>query len=457
MNILYIHTHDTGRYVSPYGHKMPTPNLQKFAEGGTLFRQAFTTAPTCSPSRAAMMTGRSAHQSGMLGLAHRGFALSDPARHLPAFLRRHGYDAFLCGIEHEFGSATGTLHQAYTEMISANFSGHFQWDQDNANNVAKFLLSRNKSDAPFFLSFGLFSTHREFVDADPAEFDPDYIMPPSPIPDTPGTRQDMANYAATVKITDDCVGKVLDALRASHCADDTIVVFSTDHGLPLPGMKCSLTDAGTGISLIMDWPGNPAKGKVMDAMVSHLDLFPTFCALAGIAPPDDLQGKSLLPLMNGETDTLHDEIFGEVTFHAAYEPKRSIRTNRYKLIKLFDDDSRRPVANCDNSPARRLLLEAGWQNRLRPRVRVYDLILDPNEQDNLAGRLEFSEVQDDLEIRLHDWMMRTEDPLLHGRVPRPQGSIVCTRDALDTDAPLEPADDPGDFSSALVEAADFHH
>lgn len=437
MNILYIHTHDTGRYISPYGYQAPTPHLQRFAEEGTLFRQAFTTAPTCSPSRAAMMTGRSAHQSGMLGLAHRGFVLDDPSRHLPAFLRRHGYETHLCGIQHEFHSAPEQIDEVYTHMLTAESKGHFQWDRDNATNVADFLGERKKGDAPFFLSFGMFSTHREFVEADPAEFDPDHVQVPPPIPDTPDTRKDMADYAATVKISDDCVGRVLDALHASAIADETVVVFSTDHGLPLPGMKCNLTDAGTGISLIIDWPENPAKGKAVDAMVSHLDLFPTFCELAGLTPPDDLQGKSLRPLLAGETDILHDELFGEVTFHAAYEPMRCIRTERYKLIKLFDDDLRRPLSNCDDSPARRLFIEAGWPERPRSQIRLHDLVLDPNERDNLAGHAEYAEIQADLEARLQAWMERTEDPLLRGEVPRPTGATISTREALDPKGPLE--------------------
>lgn len=437
MNILYIHTHDTGRYISAYGYELPTPNLQQFAEEGTLFRQAFTTAPTCSPSRAAMMTGRSAHQSGMLGLAHRGFKLNDPSRHLPAFLRRNGYETLLAGIEHEFNGTPEWRDDVYSSTLHAERRGPFEWDEDNADNVADFLRKRKKDDAPFFLSFGMFSTHRVFVDADPQEFDPDFMQVPEPIPDTPGTRKDMADYAATVKISDDSFGKVIKALRESDVADNTIVVFSTDHGLPLPGMKCNLTDAGMGISLIIDYPGNPAKGKAIDAMVTHMDLFPTFCELSGLEAPEDLQGKSLLPLFNGETAKLHDEIYGEVTFHAAYEPMRCIRTDRYKLIRIFDEDLRRPASNCDDSPARHLFIEAGWLKRLRPEIRLHDLVLDPNEQDNLAGNADYADVQADLEKRLHDWMVRTEDPLLNGEIPRPVGSTISTREALDTQSPLE--------------------
>src|ERR1044071_886775 len=90
-NILYIHSHDSGRYLQPYGYAVPTPNLQKFASEGVLFRRAFSAAPTCSPSRASLLTGQCPHQNGMLGLAHRGFSMADYSRHMLHTLRKAGY------------------------------------------------------------------------------------------------------------------------------------------------------------------------------------------------------------------------------------------------------------------------------------------------------------------------------------------------------------------------------
>ena len=99
-NILYIHSHDTGRYVQPYGHAISTPNIQRLAEQGILFRKAFCVAPTCSPSRAGLLTGQYAHCSGMLGLAHRGFSLNDYNQHIIHTLRKAGYYSVLIGEEH---------------------------------------------------------------------------------------------------------------------------------------------------------------------------------------------------------------------------------------------------------------------------------------------------------------------------------------------------------------------
>src|SRR3954452_13442592 len=99
-NILYLHSHDTGRSIQPYGAPIATPQLQQLAEQGVLFRQAFSASPTCSPSRAALLTGQSSHSSGMLGLAHRGFALHDPRQHLAHTLRAAGYRTVLTGVQH---------------------------------------------------------------------------------------------------------------------------------------------------------------------------------------------------------------------------------------------------------------------------------------------------------------------------------------------------------------------
>src|SRR5690242_16661150 len=99
-NILYIHSHDTGRYIQPYGHAVPTPHLQRLAEQGVLFRKAFSAAPTCSPSRAALLTGQAPHSSGTMGLAHLGFALYDYRQHILHTLRQAGYQSVLVGMQH---------------------------------------------------------------------------------------------------------------------------------------------------------------------------------------------------------------------------------------------------------------------------------------------------------------------------------------------------------------------
>lgn len=114
-NVLLLHTHDTGRCIQPYGYAVETPHLAAFARQGALFRQAFDCGPTCSPARAALLTGQVPHECGMLGLAHRGFGLNDPGKHLANYLRGNGYRTVLAGIQHETNDKPATL--GYEENI----------------------------------------------------------------------------------------------------------------------------------------------------------------------------------------------------------------------------------------------------------------------------------------------------------------------------------------------------
>src|SRR6185436_8657349 len=143
---------------------------------------------------------------------------------------------------------------------------------------------------------------------------------------------------------------------------------------------------GLGVLLIMRGPGGFHGGRVSDALVSQIDLFPTICDMAGVATPEWARGRSLLPLVRREVDEVNDAVFGEITFHAAYEPQRAIRTRRYKYIRRFDNGHPGPVlANIDDSPSKTLLLQHGLADRDLAEEELYDLVFDPMEADNLTG------------------------------------------------------------------------
>lgn len=410
-NILYIHSHDTGRYVQPYGHAIPTPNIQRLAEAGVLFRQAFCAAPTCSPSRTSLLTGQYAHSSGMIGLAHRGFRLNDYRQHIVHTLRAAGYFSALFGVQH---LANDPAQLGYDRVWTASTRA------DQVAPAAAAFLAHGPPQ-PFFLDVGFGETHRDFAPPGPAE-DPRYCLPPHPLPDTPQTRQDMAAYKASARILDQGIGAVLDALDAAGLAENTLVICTTDHGLAFPGMKCNLTDHGIGVMLIMRGPGGFAGGRVCDALVSQIDLFPTICDLLAIAQPPWLQGRSLLPLLRGEVDQVNEAIFSEVTYHAAYEPQRAVRTQRWKYIRRFSDRPTPVLPNCDDSPSKDLWLAHGWRERTVAAEQLYDLVFDPNEAHNLAGDPALADVLADMRARLDQWMRATDDPLLRGPVPAPPGA-----------------------------------
>ena len=419
-NILYIHSHDTGRYVQPYGHSVPTPNIQRLAERGVLFRQAFCAAPTCSPSRASLVTGQFPHNCGMIGLAHRGFSLTDYGHHIVHTLRKAGYSSALIGVQH-VARAPATI--GYDQVVPTSSSRV----EHVAPVAAEFLSSAVHE--PFFLAVGFSETHRVFHEPGPNE-DPRYCLPPKPLPDTPRTREDMTAFKASARVLDCGIGGVLDALEANGLADNTLVICTTDHGIAFPGIKCNLTDHGIGVMLIMQGPGGFADGQVCDAMVSHVDLFPTLCDLLGIESPSWLQGKSIMPLIRGEAKDIHDAIFAQVTYHAAYEPQRAVRTRRFKYIRRFEERSSPVLPNCDDSPSKDVWLEHGWGDRSPRSEQLYDLIFDPNEAHNLAGDPSMTQVLGKMRERLDRWMQETNDPLLHGPVPAPPNARVNDPDGL---------------------------
>jgi arylsulfatase A-like enzyme len=165
--------------------------------------------------------------------------------------------------------------------------------------------------------------------------------------------------------------------------------------------------------LILRGPGC-SGGKVVDGMVSQLDIFPTICALAEIANPDWLVGCSLLPLINGRAKRLHDSLFTELNFHAAYEPKRAVRTERYKYIRRYQVLPHPVLPNVDDSPSKDALMGRGWIRHPQQEEYLYDLAFDPNETCNRVADSAFSSVLAGMRKRLADWMKATDDPLVCG-------------------------------------------
>jgi arylsulfatase A-like enzyme len=416
-NIVYLHSHDTGRYIQPYGYAVPTPNLQSFAEQGVLFRQAFCVAPTCSPSRAALLTGVSAHESGMLGLAHRGFRLRDPSWHMAHWLAAVGYETILGGVSHV---------APHRELETLGYTTLLRPADHHASTLGPLGVQTidrlaDRPDRPFFLDLGFHETHREF----PTEQSDDarYTRAPAILPDTPQTRADFAAYRASARMLDQAYGMILDRLEARGLAHQTLVMITTDHGIAFPDMKCSLSDHGTGVLLMMRGPGF-SGGRVIDPMVTHLDIFPTLARAIDAPAPARLSGKPLQPLVDGSVSSLHEEVFSEVTFHASYEPKRSIRTERYRYVRRIGGYDHPVLPNTDAGPSKDAWLDAGWRETMVAREALFDLVFDPAERFNRIADPTLNDVRESLLGRLDAWMRQTNDPLLAGEVRPPSGSTL---------------------------------
>ena len=424
-NIVYLHSHDTGRWIEPYGHRVATPNLMQLAQRGTLFRKAFCVGPTCSPSRAALLTGQYPHNAGMYGLAHRGHRLTHPQHHLNHTFKKAGMKTILAGIQHV--AANDLVHElGYDEILPVA-----SMRSADVADAAIDRIGNINSTQPFFMSIGMFDTHRTSGGGFGYEADRqviDYTLPAAPLCDNPQTRLDMARFNCSAMAMDDAIGRVLRALDENKLTDNTLIIYTTDHGPAFPRMKSNLTDMGMGVSLIMAGPDGFNEGKVFDSMVSHLDLFPTFCDFLEIDKPDWLVGQSLYPLIKGEVDELHETIYAQVNYHGACDPLRCLRTDRYKFIKRFEDRNTPTLRNCDPGPTRDYWITQGWAKQQDSNVQLYDLLFDPYETNNLAQQPEHIHRVEQFETQLHDWMKQHDDPLLAGDLPQPEN---CPPDPFD--------------------------
>jgi len=428
-NVVYIHSHDTGRAVQPYGFDVPTPGIQRLAEGGVVFRQGFCAGPTCSPSRASLVSSLHAHQHGCMGLAHRGWQMNDFSRHIQHWLGRAGYRTALSGIQH-------IVHHDRTDAIGYQdvlIPPGVGGSPELAAATYIFQQGQRRGEQPFFLSVGFGETHREFPRPGRHEIDPRWVKPPAPFPDTDPTREDWAGYIAHARTLDRKMSVVFNALEESGQLENTLVICTTDHGLPLPRMKCTLHDEGIGVMLILRGPGGFTGGRPCDAIVSQLDLFPTICDVCDVPAPDWIEGVSLRPLVDGRAEAIHDEIFASVNYHACYEPQRCVRTARYKYTRRFGDRDKPVLPNVDDSPTKRLFLDQGWFPE--DREGLYDLLHDPHEMRNLLHDPAHAETLNDLRGRLRDWQQRTGDPILDGPIPAPPEAVF---NEIDSSSPYGP-------------------
>ncbi len=424
-NILIVITHDTGRHLGTHGRGVATPNLDRLAREGVLFQQAFCTAPQCSPSRASLLSGRVPHSHGLIGLTHRGFRLAPGVPLLPALLASAGYRTHLFGFQHEAPDAHELGYQTVTRAEGER--------PHSCLHVTPLLIDfleqeGRGSGPPFFAVAGFSETHRPFP---PCDDPPESVQPLPYLPDEPEIRRDVAALNVLVRRVDASIGQILDALDRTGLAERTLLLFTTDHGIAFPGAKATLFDPGIEITLMARGPGGFAGGKQIGAMVSNADIMPSLLELCGVPVPPGVQGKSLLPLIRGEAERLHEQLFVELTYHAAYDPMRGVRTERFKYIRSYEPRPFWLPPNVDPGPTKTLLLARGAFDRPRPREMLFDLAADPLEQRNLADDPACRSVLEDMRARLERWMRTTGDPLLSGFVPLPPGARVTPIHAID--------------------------
>ncbi|RME69420.1 MAG: hypothetical protein D6781_08595, partial [Verrucomicrobia bacterium] len=301
-------------------------------------------------------------------------------------------------------------------------------------------LAEDHSTRPFFLSVGIDEPHRNNIarpDAgipadstlftktryyDAERLDARFVSAPPWLPNLPEIRRDFASFREGVRIMDDYMGRVLHALEHRGLADNTLVIVTTDHGIEFPGGKKTLSDQGLGVMLMMRGPGGFRGGREIDALVSHLDIYPTILEAVGLPAKPWLRGKSLQPLLREQAPPLHEAVFGEQTYHGSLEALRCIRTDRYKLVLRHDPVGPRMR---QDGPSARIMESLGFYDRKIGHVELYDLYLDPQEACNRAEDPELAEVRRDLEARLRRWMEETGDCFPSGKFPPKPASLAA--------------------------------
>lgn len=434
-NIVMLCCHDIGQHITPYGiNTVVTPNIQALADDGVVFENNFCTSPGCSPSRAAMMTGRYSHSNGMMGLANplSKWKLHADEKHLASYLKDNGYQTCVIGNWHEDTRDGKTLKRLGYDLSVCN-AGDSLTVTDNpddndlmarADEVAakvKCYLDVKESDQPFFLYAGFYEPHRPWgwkgsqPDVSRGVYIPPYIPQETP-EQIAAAEGEFAEIQGMIASLDRAIGDIVDALRQRNMLEDSVIIFTSDHGVAMPRAKCSLYDPGIEIPFIVSgehWVKDP--GRRVEHLASNVDYLPTILEALDIPAPDNLHGRSLFSLLQGGNEEVNDFIYAEKNYHKCYDPIRCIRSKRYKYIINFEMNSSYEAPG-DIQKGVIYQVNAAKYMEHRPPLELYDLDNDPWEQENLAGHDDCIEVQSELHEKLFQWMHKTNDPLLKGPI-----------------------------------------
>jgi len=405
-NIVLVHWHDLGTRLNTYGHHdVRSPHLDGLAAQGLRFDRAFSTAPLCSPARGSLFTGRYPARHGLTQLAHIGGRYADNVVTLPTLLRKAGYRSTLVGLQHE-STDSGSL--GFDEVVAPEGMAFCGPVADLA--VDWLRRPRRADDAPYFLTVGMFETHRPYPPDRYGPGDPASVQVPPYLPDNPDVREDLAVMARSIEQADAAVGRIIEAVDNSADADNTLIIFTTDHGIAYPRAKSTLYDPGIHVALIIrpprSWHVSP---RAVTDLTSHIDLAPTLLELAGTAP-ETTDGVSFAATLRGRSGPAREEIHGAKDYHEDFDPIRCVRTRTHKYIRNYAPG---PAAflpgDMKKSPIYPSIKDK--YSDPRPTEELYDLVADPDEMVNLVDDHAHNDVLDDLRRRMDDWLASTDDSI----------------------------------------------
>lgn len=434
-NFIYVVCHDLGKHLGCYGVDVRTPNLDRFATHGVTFTSAFCSAPACSPSRACAMTGMYSHTNGLMGLVNLGWSLPGETKTVVDYLNEAGYETAHFGLQHERYDPMDNRYQIEGNPFPEGDSRaeEQQWAERAIGDAIAYLETRTPGSRPFYLNVGTIEVHasrwggrlpyssknREAIyGVDP----PDQVYMPPYIPDTPQLRSVMGKFQGAIRYLDGQVQRLFEAVDRLGYSDNTLVIFTTDHGIANMRSKWWLYDRGVEISLLMQMPGTIEEGAVVPDLIPNIDIAPTILDAAGVAIPPTMQGRSFWGRLTGRPYEPHDALFIERNYQTDYDPMRAVRTDRFHYIRNFGEAPKEAwlphTVPYMNTTYQTSFYEL-WPPPSLPRAReeLFDVVNDPEEFINLADEPAYREVKARLAAQLEQWMQRTKDPLLEGAIP----------------------------------------
>ena len=428
-----------------------TPNLDRFARQGMRFDRAHVNVAICAPSRAVIATGRYSHRSGAMGFMKANEGVPD----IVTTFQDAGY---LAGILGKVGHSSPSPTMKWDTHFDRKELGNGRNPDIYYQRCVAFFEVSKAEKKPFYFMVNSHDPHRPYCDPDrltkgaamPSKlYQPSDVTVPGFLPDLPGVRAELAHYLNSARRLDDTFGRVMQALDESGLAENTLVVFLSDNGIAVPFAKCNAWFHSTRTPMLVRWPGVvETDSDNRRNFVSGVDLFPTFLDATRVVGPEQLDGRSFVPLLRGGPQEGWDWVFTQIDKKAGNDavPMRCVQNARFGYIYNPFSDGKHWYRNNNEGLCMKAMNEAARTDadiaarvelfRYRVLEEFYHLERDPDCLNNLIGAPEFREVVRDLQARMQAWMEKTNDPMLPAFINRSDRSIV-DRVMLDTYGPLK--------------------
>ncbi|MEO2014735.1 MAG: sulfatase [Fuerstiella sp.] len=436
--VLLISDNQTWFDVGCYGNTVvQTPNIDRLAAEGVKFESAFATTASCGPSRAVIYSGLLTHRNGQYAHPHREHnqEIRPDVTTVFSMLKDNGYRTALIGKEH--------VRPLEKYPIDFRVKARSRNVIEMTAAADRFMAESNK---PFFLVMSFGDPHPVSIEGKawgiptpqdgytPVQYDPQDVRTPGFLPDTPEVREGIAGYYQQITRMDYGVGRVLESLEQHGYKDDTLVIFTADHGTSEPGAMGTHYEPGVRVPFVVSRPGLKRKGITNSALVAFTDITPTILDWTSTQFDDyKLHGRSILPILEtsqprGWNHALLSHVGHDVF---AYYPMRTLRGQRYKLIwnvnyrseypLPIDTVQRRTWVNARNSETQMLGNRSIEAFLHRPQLELYDLHNDPWEVKNLADTPAFRSVLDESVAELVKRLEAQQDPWLRNYHPLKAG------------------------------------